>query len=433
MKTPVETIEAKKRGETLPKEELRNFFAGYMAGEVADYQMSAWLMAACLKGLDPSEVLTLTECIVESGTCRPKENFSKPVVDKHSTGGVGDKPTIVLLPLMSCMGALVPTLAGRGLGHTGGTVDKLESIPGLRQQFSWREAQKLLEKNGAAFLTQTDEVARLDKRLYALRDVTGTVDSIGLITASILGKKLSETLDGLVLDVKYGGGAFMRDFSDAEQLALSLRRVAASFGVRAEVLLTDMNEPLGEWAGNGVEIMEAVKMLKGEKVEERFHNVTMSLAEAMCRLAFPEEKKAFRPELERRLASGEAYERFLSIISAQGVRSETVEKLDEILAPAPYRLDLKARESGYVEKVDAFMLGKLLIRLGAGRLVLTDEIDHKPGLRFAKRIGDRVEKGETLMEVYSSAPLDISEIPPAFLLGGKPKSAGDYIHELKIS
>jgi len=435
MKTPVEVIESKKRGEVLEERELRNFFAGYMKGEVADYQMSAWLMAACLKGLEPSEILTLTKCTVESGRHRPHENYDgKPVVDKHSTGGVGDKPTIVLLPLVACMGVLVPTLAGRGLGHTGGTVDKLESIPGLFQQFTWEEARRFLRENGAIFMTQTDDVAKLDKRLYALRDVTGTVDSVGLITASILGKKLCETLDGLVLDVKYGSGAFMRTVSDAEALAMSLFRTSTSFGVRTEVLLTDMNEPLGEWAGNGVEVMEAVRMLRGEKTEERFRLVTLSLAESMCRLAFPEEKKRdFRPELEKLMESGEAYERFLKIISSQGAEKWAVENLDMILSPAGNLTEYKAKESGFIRKIDTFGLGQLLIRLGAGRRVLTDKIDHKPGLRFNKKLGDKVEKGETIMEVYSSKPFDVSELPELFLVGEEPETRPSCVRQLKIS
>ncbi|MBR5624749.1 thymidine phosphorylase [bacterium] len=430
MKTAVEMIEAKKRGQTASREELRAFFGGYMEGKVADYQMSAYLMAVCLNGLEPSETLALTECIIESGTSRPRENFGRPVIDKHSTGGVGDKPTIVLLPLLACMGALVPTLAGRGLGHTGGTVDKLEAIPGLRQMFSWEEGQRLLKENGAAFMTQSDEVARLDKRLYALRDVTGTVDSIGLITSSILGKKLSESLDGLVLDVKYGSGAFMRTFEEAEKLARSLHKVSTSFGVRTEVLLTDMNEPLGEWAGNGVEVMEAMRMLRGEKTEERFYNVTMSLAESMCRLAFPNDRKDFRKELEQKLKSGEAYERFLKMISGQGASAETVSKLDEILAPPEHCLVVKAPESGYLREIDTFALGKLLITLGAGRKVLTDKIDHKPGLRFKLRRGEYVDKGEAIMEVYSSRALDISEIPEIFSIGLEPPETGEYIHHL---
>ncbi|MBR4465784.1 thymidine phosphorylase [bacterium] len=435
MKTPVEVIEAKKRGEIIKADDLRRFFAGYMSGEVADYQMSAWLMAACIKGLDPSEVLCMTECIVESGRRRPKESYyGKPVVDKHSTGGVGDKPTIVLLPLLACMGALVPTLAGRGLGHTGGTVDKLESIPGLFQQFTWEEARGFLRENGAIFMTQTDDVAKLDKRLYALRDVTGTVDSVGLITASILGKKLCETLDGLVLDVKYGSGAFMRTVSDAETLAMSLFRTSTSFGVRTEVLLTDMNEPLGEWAGNGVEVMEAVRMLRGERTEERFRLVTLSLAESMCRLAFPEDKKRdFRPELEKLMESGEAYERFLKIISSQGAEKWAVENLDMILSPAGNLTEYKAKESGFIRKIDTFGLGQLLIRLGAGRRVLTDKIDHKPGLRFNKKLGDKVEKGETIMEVYSSKPFDVSELPELFLVGEEPETRPSCVRQLKIS
>ena len=431
MKTPVEVIEIKKRGGNVAARDLEAFLTGYMQGAVADYQMSAFLMAVCLKGLSEEEVLVMTSCIKESGNCRPKENFGKPVVDKHSTGGVGDKPTIVLLPLLASMGVLVPTLAGRGLGHTGGTVDKLEAIPGIRQQYHWKEAQKLLEKNGAAFLTQSDDIARLDKRLYALRDVTGTVDSIGLITSSILGKKLSEELDGLVLDVKYGSGAFMTTYEDAQSLASLLLKVSTLMGTVAKVLLTDMNEPLGEWAGNGVEVMEAVRMLRGETVEPRFYEVTISLAEAMYQLAFPDGRDDPREKLEAKLRSGEAYEKFLAIITAQGVESETLGKLDEILAPPKLAGVLRADRTGYVSKVNAHALGTLLIKMGAGRKVLSDKIDHKPGLRFLKKRGDKVEKGEALLEAYASKELELPPVSGIYTITDEEVKLPPYVNRLE--
>ena len=433
MKTPVEVIEIKKRGGNIAQRDLKDFLAGYMQGSVADYQMSAFLMAACIRGLSEEEVVVITRCIKESGNCRPKENFGKPVVDKHSTGGVGDKPTIVLLPLLASMGVLVPTLAGRGLGHTGGTVDKLEALPGIKQQYHWNEAQKLLEKNGAAFLTQSDDIARLDKRLYALRDVTGTVDSIGLITSSILGKKLSEELDGLVLDVKYGSGAFMTTYEDAKSLAELLVKVSTLMGTVAKVLLTDMNEPLGEWAGNGVEVMEAVRMLRGETVEPRFYEVTINLAEAMYQLAFPGDCKNVREKLVAKLQSGEAYEKFLAIITAQGVESETLGKLDGILAPPKSAGVLRADRTGYVSKVNAHALGTLLIKMGAGRKVLSDKIDHKPGLRFLKKRGDKVEKGEALLEAYASKELELPQISEIYTITDEEVKLPPYINRLEKS
>jgi len=433
MKTPVEVIEIKKRGGTIAQRDLEDFLAGYMQGSVADYQMSAFLMAACIKGLSEEEVVTITSCIKESGNCRPKENFGKPVIDKHSTGGVGDKPTIVLLPLLASMGVLVPTLAGRGLGHTGGTVDKLEAIPGLKQQYSWADAQKLLERNGAAFLTQSDDIARLDKRLYALRDVTGTVDSIGLITSSILGKKLSEELDGLVLDVKYGSGAFMPTYEDAQSLASLLMKVSTFMGTEAKVLLTDMNEPLGEWAGNGVEIMEALMMLRGKAVERRFYEVTISLAEAMYQLAFPTDSRNVRERLVARLQSGKAYEKFLDIITAQGVAKETADNLDEILAPPELIGVVRSDRAGYVSEVNAHALGTLLIKMGAGRRVLSDGIDHKPGLRFLKKRGDKVDSGEALMEVYASKEIELPHISEIYTITDEEVKLPPYVNSLEKS
>lgn len=433
MKTPVEVIEIKKRGENIAQRDLEDFLAGYMQGSVADYQMSAFLMAACIKGLSEEEVVTITSCIKESGNCRPKENFGKPVIDKHSTGGVGDKPTIVLLPLLASMGVLVPTLAGRGLGHTGGTVDKLEAIPGLKQQYSWADAQKLLERNGAAFLTQSDDIARLDKRLYALRDVTGTVDSIGLITSSILGKKLSEELDGLVLDVKYGSGAFMPTYEDAQSLASLLMKVSTFMGTEAKVLLTDMNEPLGEWAGNGVEVMEALMMLRGKAVERRFYEVTISLAEAMYQLAFPTDSRNVRERLVARLQSGKAYEKFLDIITAQGVAKETADNLDEILAPPELIGVVRSDRAGYVSEVNAHALGTLLIKMGAGRRVLSDGIDHKPGLRFLKKRGDKVDSGEALMEVYASKEIELPHISEIYTITDEEVKLPPYVNSLEKS
>ena len=433
MKTPVEVIEIKKRGGNIAQRDLEDFLAGYMQGSVADYQMSAFLMAACIKGLSEEEVVTITSCIKESGNCRPKENFGKPVIDKHSTGGVGDKPTIVLLPLLASMGVLVPTLAGRGLGHTGGTVDKLEAIPGLKQQYSWADAQKLLERNGAAFLTQSDDIARLDKRLYALRDVTGTVDSIGLITSSILGKKLSEELDGLVLDVKYGSGAFMRTYEDAQSLAALLLKVSTFLGTEAKVLLTDMNEPLGEWAGNGVEVMEALMMLRGKTVERRFYEVTISLAEAMYQLAFPTDSRNVRERLVARLQSGKAYEKFLDIITAQGAAKETADNLDEILAPPELIGVVRSDRAGYVSEVNAHALGTLLIKMGAGRRVLSDGIDHKPGLRFLKKRGDKVDSGEALMEVYASRTIELPHISEIYTITDEEVKLPPYVNSLEKS
>ena len=432
MQTPVEFIAVKKFGGEHSASEIAAFTTGYMEGTVAEYHMSAWLMAARLKGLSESEIVALTECIVKSGIQRPKENFGRPVIDKHSTGGVGDKPTVVLLPLLATFGAVVPTLTGRGLGHTGGTVDKLESIPGLRQEYPWQEAQELLRKNGAAFLTQTSEVARLDKRLYALRDVTSTVDSMGLITASILGKKLSESLDALVLDVKYGSGAFMTDFASAKELASLLKKVANQAGVRTEALLTDMNEPLGEWAGNAVEIREALALLKNEKVEARFRAITISLAVAMCRAAFPDSKENWEKKIEEKLASGEALEKFFAIIKAQGVKGETLDKLDEILAPAPYKNIFVAPRSGFLTKIDVTGLGNLLITMGAGRRVLTDKVDPKPGLHVLVRRGEKLEKGQPILEIYTrdQREFEASELSKLFKISDDACEILPFIHQI---
>jgi pyrimidine-nucleoside phosphorylase len=402
MSQHVEHIIHKRNGHAHNVAHLRKFLAAYTRGEVPDYQMAAWLMAAWLRGLNADETACLTEAVRDSGARLSLDHISLPKVDKHSTGGVGDKTSIVLLPLLAAAGVCVPMMSGRGLGHTGGTLDKLEAIPGMTVQLPTERYLEILEQRGGVFMAQTEAIAPLDRKLYALRDVTGTVESIALITASIIGKKATEDLDALVLDVKYGSGAFMREQEQAHALAHSLVQAATRLGMRTVALLTDMNEPLGEWAGNAVEIREALAMLRGEAVEPRFYTVTMQLAEEMLRAAQPHlTAAAARATLERLLKNGSAHERFERIIAAQGVAPATLAALPDCLAHAPVATDIRAPRAGVLQRMDTTRIGRLLGALGAGRATLTDAIDPAIALQMRARIGTRVAAGEVMAVVYA--------------------------------
>lgn len=413
----VEFLMAKRDGCEHTPEELRAFCTAYMAGEVRDYQVTAWLMAAFIRGLSTREKVALTEAIIASGTRLNLAHIAAPKVDKHSTGGVGDKTSIVLTPLIAAMGMCVPMMSGRGLGHTGGTLDKLEAIPGMRVQMAVEEYVKILEREGGVFMAQTETMAPLDKRLYALRDVTGTVESIALITASIIGKKACEDLDGLVLDVKCGNGAFMKTEEAARELARSLVETAQMSGIRTSALITDMNEPLGISAGNAVEVEEALAMLRGEQVDERFREVTMRLAEEMCVAANPGEgKRGWREKLEVCLRSGRAYEKFEKIIEAQGVSTETIKKLPGSLPRAKKRVAVRAKEDGILHGVDTYRLGRLLVEMGVGRAAVSDVIDPAVGIRVYKRCGESVRAGEMLAELEVQEAMDTRAIEQCFTI-----------------
>ncbi|MCX7847060.1 MAG: thymidine phosphorylase [bacterium] len=425
-----EFIIVKRDGGEHRAEELGDFFRGYLRGEVKDYHVAAWLMAAYERGLSVAERVALTRVIRESGGRLDLGGIGAPKVDKHSTGGVGDKTSLVLTPLIAAMGACVPMMSGRGLGHTGGTLDKLESIPGIRVQLAVEEVVRILERHGGVFMGQTEEIAPLDRALYALRDVTGTVESVGLITASIIGKKACEDLDGLVLDVKWGRGAFMRTVAEARMLAQSLVETARECGICACALITDMNEPLGQSVGNAVEVEEALMLLRGEKVDERLWEVTLRLAEEMCRAVFDEEGgEKWREKLEGCLRSGRAYERFEEIIAAQGVSWETIRQLPGSLPRAPERVAIRARGSGVVCGIDTYRLGRLLAGLGAGRVRVSDAIDPAIGLYIYKHCGEEVRAGEAVAELCVRGSVETKPFEECFEVGEGPVEERQLIVE----
>lgn len=395
MPSPVEIVRKKRDGQRLSGREIREFFGAYLNGRVADYQVSAWLMAALLRGLDEGETDALTRVMLESGKKLGLRSVKAPKIDKHSTGGVGDKLTLCLAPLVASCGVATPMIAGRGLGHTGGTLDKLEAIPGFRVRLSERRFETVLRSVGASVIGQSKDIAPLDRRLYALRDVTGTVESIPLIVSSILSKKLATGSDGLVLDVKVGRGAFMRELGSARELARALVRGARRAGLRTTALVTDMNEPTGKTIGNALEVREAIDVLHGKGPADT-RELTLALGAEMLRLAGRAKTTASaRALLERALSDGSAFERFLRMVKAHGGDVRAIEN-PKRLPKAKVRLALLARSNGVLTSADALELGLVAVGLGAGRVRADDRVDPGAGIELCQSIGEPVERGKPI-------------------------------------
>jgi len=400
----VELIITKRDGGHLAPDDLRWLVQAYTRGEVPDYQMSAFLMAAFIRGLNEAEMDALTDAMLHSGRVLDLSDLPGRKVDKHSTGGVGDKVSLILAPLVAACGVPVPMISGRGLGHTGGTLDKLESIPGLRTDLSIEAFRRQLRELGVVMIGQTDEIAPADRKLYALRDVTGTIESIPLIAASILSKKLAEGADALVFDVKCGRGAFMQQEADARRLAETLVGIATRAGRPAVAWLTDMNVPLGRAVGNWPEVVESLQALRGnfEGIEDLIE-VTLALASEMLWLGgVAETPEAGRLLARAALTDGRAFERFCAMVQAQGgdvrvlERPETrpdAEPAGEVRAPDEAR--------GYVADLDARAVGRLAVHLGAGRRVKEDPVDPTAGLVLHRKPGDPVAPGDVLATLYT--------------------------------
>ena len=408
----IDIIRSKRDGETLSTEAIQSFISDYTKGKIQDYHASALLMAILLRGMNTREVKDLTQAMLQSGKVLSTKGRKSKSVDKHSTGGVGDKVSLCLAPWVAACGVQVPMISGRGLGHTGGTLDKLESITGMDVRLSEARFQKLVNKYGLAFGGQTANIAPADRKLYSLRDVTGTVESIPLIVASILSKKLAEGLDGLVLDVKVGQGAFMKDLKQAEILAKSLVTVAQSAGVSATAFLTQMNEPLGRAIGNANEVREAVEILKGKGPSD-LKSITETLATEMLLLGGAAKTKSQASALLRQtLESGAAYQRFIDIVREQGGDVRQIEKPS--LLPKELRtLVITAPQSGYVSQVDALALAKLCSSLGAGRQNITDSVNHGVGFEVAVKVGDKVERSQLLISANIPVKANAAEVENA--------------------
>ncbi len=400
-------IEKKRDGAELSADEIGSLIAAFTRGEVADYQMSAWAMAVFFRGMTPQETQHLTTSMMRSGRVLQYPAGSPSKVDKHSTGGVGDKVSLVLAPLLACDDVWVPMISGRGLGITGGTLDKLESIPGFNVSLDEQRAMQQLERIGVFMIGQTADICPADKKLYALRDVTGTVPSQALIVASIMSKKLAENLDRLVLDVKFGRGAFMKTRAEAEQLAHSMTEVGELMGVGMSCLLSAMDEPLGRTVGNALEVAECVEILQGGGPEDL---ITLILDLAV------KVSSASRDGLAAWLADGSAWRKFVQMVEAQGGVAASLEQL-AAFHRAPCVQPVLAESSGTVAKMDAEAIGRASVLLGGGRQKADDVVDFAVGFSQLKKVGEPVDAGEPLMMVHARSDAAFEAVLPLLRSG----------------
>ncbi len=404
----VDLIRKKRDSGEHSREEIDFLISGYTRGEIPDYQIAAWLMAAWLRGLNRSELTALTESMLYSGEVLNLADLPGEKVDKHSTGGVGDKTSLILAPIVAAGGLTVPMISGRGLGHTGGTLDKLESIPGFNVNLSLEEFRRVLRECGMGLIGQTAEIAPADKKIYALRDVTATIENVGLICASIMSKKLAEGIDALVLDVKTGSGAFMKREEDAVHLAEVMVETGKRMGKKTVALITDMDQPLGRAAGHSNEIIECIEVLSGRgPADLRELSIELSAwmfylgertrsVEEGCRLA------------ENMIASGQAKNKFKQGIKLQGGDERVIDE-PQRLPRARFQVDVPSLTSGFVCGTNCEQFGVALAMLGGGREKKEDAIDHAVGLEFSKRIGDRVKKGEPLATIHYNSDAKLAE------------------------
>jgi pyrimidine-nucleoside phosphorylase len=395
----VDIIMKKRDGSALSRSEIGFFISGVTAGTLPDYQVSALLMAILICGMSTEETAWLTEAMVDSGIRVDLDDIDGIKVDKHSTGGVGDKTSLVLAPLAAACGVPVPMMSGRGLGHTGGTLDKLESIPGFRVNLSLEEMRTALAAVGCAMIGQTAQIAPADKKLYALRDVTGTVESIPLISASIMSKKIAEGIDALVLDVKTGNGAFMKTEANSRKLAESLVSIGNASGVKTEALITAMDAPLGRAVGNALEVIESIDILKGQGSPDLV-DVSVELTARMLVMGKIADDRPSAERLVRgAIASGEGLERFRRIIEMQGGDPHIVDDYRR-LPSAPERHLLRADATGYLTHLDAELVGRASVVLGAGRDRVEDPVDHAVGIMVMAKPGDQVCAGDAILELH---------------------------------
>ncbi len=386
--TPVEVIRKKRDRFKLMEEEIRFFVEGSVKGEIKDYQIAAFLMAVYLNGMDFEETFFLTREMLNSGKKFDLSEIKGKKIDKHSTGGVGDKISLILAPLAASCGMVVPMISGRGLGHTGGTIDKLEAIRGYKPNIGEKEFIGILKETGCSIISQTEDIAPCDRIFYSIRDVTGTVESIPLITSSIMSKKLAEDLDGLVIDMKLGKGAFMKSMDDAKKLAESMMKVGEMFNLKMKIFFTDMNTPIGYGVGNGIEVMESKEILKGE-IKNDTYEITIELVKGMCEIA------GIKEEPEKYIKNLEGYKRFEKMVKLQGGDINRI-SLNE------NEYEIKSEKEGVILDIDAYSIAEAFLLTGAGRIRKEDKIDYGAGIRLLKFIGDSVKKNETIAVVYTS-------------------------------
>ena len=398
----VDLIEKKQEHETLTTEEIKWMIEGYTIGEIPDYQMSAMLMAIYFQGMAKEELRDLTVAMVKSGDEIDLSAIKGVKVDKHSTGGVGDTTTLVLAPLVASVGVPVPKMSGRGLGHTGGTLDKLESIEGFHIEITQDEFVDLVNKNKLALVGQSGNLTPADKKIYALRDVTSTVGSIPLIASSIMSKKIASGADAIVLDVKVGTGAFMKNIKEAKELAETMVEIGNSVGRDTMAVISDMSQPLGEAIGNAMEVKEAINTLKGEGPED-LTELCLVLGSQMAYLGgVGDNLDDARAKLEANIKNGKALEQFKLFIEAQGGNPKVADHPDELLPRASYQVEVTADRDGIISEVDAEELGVAAMILGAGRETIDSKLDLAAGLMLHKKIGDKVTKGERIVTIHSN-------------------------------
>jgi len=423
----VDIIQRKRNGEELSAAEIEFLISGYSSGAVPDYQMSAWAMAVYYRGMTAAETATLTMAMADSGDRLDLSAIAGIKVDKHSTGGVGDKTTLIVAPLVASVGVPVAKMSGRGLGHTGGTVDKLESIPGFRTELPIEAFFRQVNEIGLAVVGQSGDMTPADKRLYALRDVTATVESVPLIASSVMSKKIAAGADAIVLDVKAGGGAFMKTAADAERLAEAMVAIGTETGRATAAVISDMDQPLGYAIGNALEVAEAIATLQGNGPED-LTELCLTLASHMTVLGGKADTiAAARSMLEESLKSGTALAKFRAFVAAQGGDPEAVDDPRK-LPQAPVVLDVRAQSEGYVTRIDAERLGIAAMQLGAGRATKEASIDYAVGIRLAKKIGDKAAAGDTVARLYAARDGEteaavMRQVRDAIALGAEPPAA----------
>jgi pyrimidine-nucleoside phosphorylase len=420
---PQEIIAKKRDGNVLTAEEIKLFIDGVCDSSWADYQITALIMAMFIRGLDNGEQDALVREMLYSGDVLDLADIDLPVADKHSTGGVGDKTSLIIAPLAAACGLAVPMISGRGLGHTGGTLDKLESIPDFNVNLTTEEFKVVLKKCGFAMAGQTAEIAPADKKIYALRDATATVPYIPLIVASIMSKKLAEDLDALVLDVKTGAGAFMQEFEDSRALAEALVKTGNGFGVKTEAVISDMSQPLGMYVGNALEVYECIKLLRGEAESQMQPTLDLSVeltARLLVMSGISDNLGAAKQRCGEALSSGVALEKFRQNVELQGGDPRVCDDPDTLLAKDLTKVEIQADSDGFIESFDALVVGEAICGIGGGRIMADDGIDHAVGYACNAGIGTKVSKGESVGTVYcrdrDKAATVVSKIKDAYTI-----------------
>ena len=419
----IEIIDKKRNKMQLSKEELKFAIMGYVNGDIPDYQMSALLMAICLNGLSEEETFNLTEIMYNSGDHLDLNDVPGIKIDKHSTGGVGDKTTLILAPIVASLGVKVPKMSGRGLGHTGGTIDKLESIPGFKINLTLEEFKKELKKVGTVITGQTANLVPADKKIYALRDVTATVSSIPLIASSIMSKKLASGADKIVIDLKVGNGALVKTMKEARKLGNLMVKIGKKYNRETICILTNMNEPLGNNIGNALEVLEAIDVLKGN-VKNDLYDLIIYIASYMVSLGKGIKLEEAKKEVIKVLETGEAYNKFVEMVKAQGGNLDKIEL-------APKIFSVKSIKSGFINAIDTEKLGEIVKEIGGGREKKDDIIDYGVGIILSKKIGDYVAKDEEILKIYlNKKDMEIRKILSCFLIEENKKNKEPLVYDI---